>query len=443
MVVEWARTRSFDGARRVAGPRATAETDHTAKVLLEGLPPGSRIHYRVRFEGERPSEWLEGSLSTAPEHARDVVFAWSGDTNGQGFGIDPARGGMPTYRTLLERAPDFFVHCGDAIYADNPILPTIELPDGSVWRNVVTEAKSHVAETLADYRGAHLYPRLSAEVRALSLAVPTLSLWDDHEVHDDWFPGQTLDDERYTERRVDVLAGYARRAMLEYAPSFAGAGGAKLYRAMRYGPRLELFFVDGRSHRTANHPAPPEARFFGPEQIAWLAESLSRSTATWKVVACDMPLGLVLGRAVPGTEAIAYDAIANGDGPPAGRELELAGLLRTLQARSVKNLVFLTADVHYAAAHRYAPERAACKEFDPFWEFVAGPMHAKSFPRKPLDDTFGPEVVWASDNGIGSPATGEQYFGMVRIEGKSGAMTVMLVDGRGRTLHTTVLQPAA
>ncbi len=109
----------------------------------------------------------------------------------------------------------------------------------------------------------------------------------------------------------------------------------------------------------------------------------------------------------------------------------------------MKNVVFVTADVHYAAAHRYSPERAVFKEMDPFWEFVAGPMHASSFPRKPLDDTFGPEVVWAShdETTMGSPATGQQYFGLVRIEGATGAMTVSLVDGRGRTLHTTALQP--
>ncbi len=103
--------------------------------------------------------------------------------------------------------------------------------------------------------------------------------------------------------------------------------------------------------------------------------------------------------------------------------------------------MWLTADVHYAAAHRFDPSRAAFKDLDPFWEFVAGPMHASSFPRKRFDDTFGPELAYASAgwNSFGSLASGERYFGMVEIEGAAETMTVTLVDARGRDLHRTVI----
>jgi len=270
----------------VPGPAATEEGDLIAKVALEGLPSSTRIHYRVRFEAEGASDWLTGALSTPDalddtakgSSPSDVVFAWSGDTNGQGWGIDPARGGMPAYTALLDRAPDFFISCGDTIYADHPIPPELALPGGGTWKNLVTPAKSHIAETLEDFRGAHLYPRLSREVRALSAAVPSFDIWDDHEVRNNWFPG----------------------------------------------------------------------------------------------------------------------------------EHELAHLFLSLRARGVQNVVWLTADVHYAAAHRYAPSRSGLRDMDPFWEFVAGPMHASSFPRKRFDDTFGPELVYASAgwDTFGSPATG-------------------------------------
>ena len=42
-------------------------------------------------------------------------------------------------------------------------------------------------------------------------------------------------------------------------------------------------------------------------------------------------------------------------------------------------MVWITGDVHYAAAHHYHPERARFTDFDPFWEFVAGPPHAGTF----------------------------------------------------------------
>lgn len=436
MIVEWSTEPRFSRATRVVGPLATEATDLTARIVLDGLPPGTRIHYRTAFEGERVSEWTAGSFGTAPEDddPRDVVFAWSGDTNGQGWGIDEMRGGMPAYGALLDRAPDFFIHCGDQIYADDPIPETIALPGGGVWRNLVSKAKDHRAETLDDLRGAYLYARACRQVRALSAAVPLFSIWDDHEVENDWWPGRSA--------RVDALASLARRAMFEHTPTSCDPS-RPMARSLRWGPHLELFLLDGRSYRTPNYPPPiAPARLLGDRQIAWLEAALTRSTATWKVVACDMPIGLVVSEP-DGEGGEAYDGFANVDGPPRERELELARLLGTLARRRVRNVVWLTADVHYAAAHRYDPRLGAYKDFDAFWEFVAGPMHATAFPRKRLDDTFGPEVAYASagPDTLGSPATGAQHFGVVRIDGATRAMTVTLVDARGRDLHRVVLEP--
>lgn len=450
MVVEWSTSAAFTSARRITGPAATADSDLVAKAVLDGLPSSTRIHYRVRFEAERASEWIAGAFSTPDalgDTARssspsDVVFAWSGDTNGQGWGIDPSRGGMPAFTALLDRAPDFFVSVGDAIYADNPIPAELSLPDGTTWRNVVTPAKSHVAETLDDFRGAHLYPRLSREVRALSANVPTFAIWDDHEVRNNWFPGEVLVDPARRELRIDVLAAHARRAMLEHWPTLVDP--ARMYRSVRWGPMLEVFFVDGRSFRTPNYPAPAQQSFLGAAQLAWLEGALAASTATWKVIACNMPIGLVVSEPAPDKSGVeAFDGFANVGGAPSGRELELARLLSSLRRRGVRNVVWLTADVHYAAAHRYDPARAVFRDMDPFWEFVAGPMHATAFPRKRFDETFGPELAYATAgwDTFGSPATGQQYFGVVRIDGASRTMTVTLVDGRGRDLHVTVLRP--
>ncbi|TNY05905.1 alkaline phosphatase, partial [Escherichia coli] len=82
-----------------------------------------------------------------------------------------------------------------------------------------------------------------------------------------------------------------------------------------------------------------------------------------------------------------WEAIANGDGPALGRELETARLLTRIRQAGIKNVVWVTADVHYCAAHHYSPERAVYKDFDPFWEFVAGPLNAGSFGPNPLDNT--------------------------------------------------------
>lgn len=446
MVVEWTASATFGAdVVRVDGPIVDESSDWTGKIVLEGLPraPARPIRYRVRFEAERPSPWLEGELRMPPPAdaaPRDVRFAWSGDVCGQGFGIDPSRGGMPAFTALLERAPELFVSAGDAIYADVPIPPEIPLLDGTTWKNFVTPAKSHVAETLDDFRGAHLYGRHSAEVRALSARVPYVGIWDDHEVRNNWFPGEVLDDDRWQERSIDVLAERARRAMLEYAPVLDQP---ELYRSLRWGPLLEIFFLDGRTFRTPNEPAPGAEAYLGERQLAWLEAGLLGSTAAWKVVVCDMPIGLVVAEPARSGKGFAFDGIANEGGRPRGRELEFARLFAALARRRVSNVIWLTADVHYAAAHRYDPKRAAHAsrlEMRPFWEFIAGPMHALAFPRKPFDDTFGPELVYAGNHTLGPPSDRHtQSFGLVDIDARTRALTVTLVDGAGRDLHVTRL----
>ena len=50
MQVEWSTFESFKVIGGVASSQALAEHDFASKVLLEGLPPGQDIFYRVRFE---------------------------------------------------------------------------------------------------------------------------------------------------------------------------------------------------------------------------------------------------------------------------------------------------------------------------------------------------------------------------------------------------------
>ncbi|MRG95792.1 alkaline phosphatase D family protein [Polyangium spumosum] len=435
MFVEWGTDERLGDARKLEGPLATAEGDFTARVELQGLPPGRRIHYRVVFEaddaGRARSEPTLGSLRAPPGPGEDVRIVWSGDTAGQHYGIDVARGGMKTYASIAKVMPDLFIHSGDRIYADDPLAESIDLADGSVWKNLVTPAKSKVAETLEEFRGNFAYNFLDENVRRLHAAVPTIVQWDDHEVHNNWFPGQVLADSRYTERRASVLATRAKQAMFEYAPMRQGP----IHRLLSYGPRVDVFVLDARSFRGpngANREEKAPAAALGEAQTTWLREALARSTATWKIIACDQPLALVIP-----DDATTQEGFANGEGPPLGRELEIASILSFLQEQKIKNVLWVTADVHYAAAHHYHPSRAKFARFDPFWEFVAGPLHAMTFGPAPLDETFGPEVKFQNrrpgDPPVG-PEGGKQSFGMLAIDGKSGRLRASLHDGDGNEM---------
>ncbi len=449
MLVEVATTESFRAARTLRGPLAGPENEFITKLALPALPAGERCFYRVVFEdlGDRHlrSEPLTGSFQTVPGGPRDVRFVWSGDTAGQGWGIDPVRGGMRTYEAMRRLQPDFFIHSGDTIYADGPLAAEVPLRDGTLWRNLVTPAKSKVAESLAEFRGAHLYNLLAEAVRRSAAEVPFFAQWDDHEVVNNWYPGEILDDARYTEKNVDTLVARARRAFFDCLP-IRGQATDTIYRTLSYGPNVELFFLDLRTCRAANSPnvqpvAGADTAFLGREQLDALKRRLIASPATWKIICSDMPLGLIV-RDGPRD----FEAVANADdGPPLGRELEIADLLRTLQQRRVRNLVWLTADVHYAASHHYSPDRARFQDFDPFWEFVSGPLHAGTFGPNALDRTFGPEVRFTSlpagfKSGVG-PADGLQFFGAVHVDGRTRALTVTHHNAAGEKLWSTTLAP--
>jgi alkaline phosphatase D len=172
MLVEIATTDSFKNIVHGVFVDALPESDLTAKALIDGLPAGQDIFYRVRFQDlASPTiigEPVVGRFRTAPADRHSISFVWSGDTAGQGWGIDETRGGMRTYATMQRNRPDFFIHSGDTIYADGPIVAEVKLPNGGVWKNIVTEEKSKPAETLAEFRGNYKYNLLDRNLRAFN-----------------------------------------------------------------------------------------------------------------------------------------------------------------------------------------------------------------------------------------------------------------------------------
>lgn len=445
MLVEVSTTESFKTIRHGVFVDALPETDFTAKALVEGLPAGQDIFYRISFQDlHSPTivgEPRTGRFRTASSERRSISFLWSGDTAGCGWGIDQSRGGMRTYATMLENRPDFFIHCGDTIYADCPLDREWKLPNGDVWHNLVTEEKSKVAETLADFRGNYKYNLLDKNVLAFNEQIPVFAMWDDHEVMNDWFPDQMFKSLSGEEQSAMLLAARGSRAFREYMPMReSSAESGRVYRRISYGPLLDVFLLDMRSYRGPNDkqqvPAlGADTALLGAVQSAWLKRELLNSRATWKVIAADLPIGLV-----------SADAVAQGDGPPLGRELEIADILSFIKHAGVRNTVWLTADMHYTAAHHYDPNRAAFQDFDPFWEFVSGPLHAGTWGPQPLDNTFGPRAAYekgcSAEQGENlSPYFGLQFFGHVAIDGATEVMTVTLKDVDNRNLWSTEIHP--
>ncbi|MBO0891487.1 MAG: alkaline phosphatase D family protein [Acidothermales bacterium] len=451
MLVQVSTTPDFREVRTVRGAAVTDGSDFTGKTVLDGLPPGGDVYYRVvpvdPWDDAHAGAPVAGHLRTSPVQAGDVTFLWSGDLGGQGWGIDRSRGGYRIFSAMRGLDPDFYICNGDNIYADDPIEADVPLPDGSVWHNVVTEEKSKVAETLDEFRGNYKYNLLDDNIRAFYADVAQIQQWDDHETHNNWYPGEILDDPLYSEKRVDVLKFRSRQAWHEYTPiAPAYDDENRIYRVIHHGPLLDVIVLDMRWYRDANSTDRQtfnDGGILGTTQAEWLKRELLASSATWKVISNDMPLGMVVTDTTQGQPNL--EAVSQGDpGVPLGREIQIADILSFLKQHDIRNVVWLTTDVHYTAAQYFDPDQAAFKDFNPFWQFVSGPLNAGGFPPDAVDATFGCQQVFVKAPTVSnaSPATEFQFFGEVHIDGASREFTVRLRDNSGAVLWSTDLSPS-
>ena len=314
----------------------------------------------------------------------------------------------------------------------------------------MTPEKCKVAETLDEFRGNHRYNLLDENVRRFNAALSQFVIWDDHEVLNNWYPTEILDRRRAASRRssVALLAARAKRAFLEYTPIRPDAVGSRArlprvpLRSAGRGLRLRHAHLPRRrTRRTAESPLTDGVRDPRPgagRVAEGAAQGVNRDVEGHRRATCRS--------AWSSPTAPTFEAVANGDaGAPLGRELEIAGLLSFIRDERIRNVVCITGDVHYCAAHHYHPARAAFTDFDPFWEFVAGPAHAGTFGPRELDATFGPEVKFVGiPPGMKPnrpPSEGLQFFGTLTANGRTKALTVKLRNLAGDTLYTQELAP--
>ncbi|MCP5246518.1 MAG: alkaline phosphatase D family protein [Burkholderiales bacterium] len=441
------------------------KSDYTGSLVFKGLKPGKQYYYqatckplaqhtKATVKGKDKGK-VKGTLSTfktasEPAKAESIRFVWVADLGGQGWGRNPdlsithvdgelIKGGYVVFDSMSKLNPDFALFQGDMIYADGAIPVSKDIPadvgDGT-WVN--NPAKDFVAITLDDFRANWKYNLGDAKMAHFLARTPVYVQWDDHEVSNNWYPGEIMPaGAPYFGISADVLAANAKQALFEYNP----IDGTKLYRSVQHGKHMELFLLDERSFRDPNpdNYDPDGIEMLGQEQLAWLKDALVKSKATWKIISTHDPLSIVTG----GVDD--RDAWSQDDPAVLGREVQLAEILKFIKDHDIKNVVYLTSDVHFTAAISYDPSLATFQEFNPFWEFVIGPIHAGAFGSGNLDASFGPQYEYVrapSTEGIGqnSPPPHLQSFGLVEIS-IDGEMTVKLIDITGAVLFEKTMLP--
>jgi alkaline phosphatase D len=372
------RTVALRGAGRVR-----ASDDRTVSIRVTGLPQAAACTYRFQQASGVTSPF--GRFRTAPSPAADVPvrFAFSGDADATpGANGKPAFNRFETYARMAAARNDFNVNLGDTIYSDSEV--------GGAKPALTVAAKWE------KYRlGLALAP-----LRALRAATGLYSHWDDHEFVNDFSKAE----------HGARLYAAGVKAFRDYAP-VAYSPRTGLYRTVRWGRNVELFFLDERSFRSAKateackgdlaptapaavraafaaiapplaQPPPagcvealdsPSRTMLGAAQLAAFTRAIRASTATWKIVLNEVPMMQLY--------ALPYDRWE-------GYGADRARVIETL--RAVKNVVVLTTDTH---AHLIGEIRS--RTLDPsgpdssgVWEVITGPVATNTYAKE-IDAVLG------------------------------------------------------
>ena len=110
-----------------------------------------------------------------------------------------------------------------------------------------------IPTTLAEYRNRYALYKGDADLQAAHAAFPWLSIWDDHEVTDDYANDRSYtvrDAERFLKIRAAAYQAYYEHMPL---PPSARPGGpdATIYAHYRFGDMLDMLLLDDRQYRSA------------------------------------------------------------------------------------------------------------------------------------------------------------------------------------------------
>ena len=296
---------------------------------------------------------------------------------------------------MLKAKPDFALLLGDLIYGDDPCLSPPNL-----------SGSDFVSTTVDQFRAKHRYQREDPALQRFLAAVPVYAIWDDHEVRND-FSGPH-----------DPQMPAGRQAFLEYWPiEISVEAPHRLYRNVHRGLDLDVFILDTRQYRSLNGETDGEEKtMLGRTQRNWLIEGLTSSRATWKVIVSSVSLSFQKG----GTEEKpANDSWARGRGGT-GFHSERAKVVGAILAGHIRNVVWLTTDVHFAQVLAYDPDSDGEPDFH---EFICGPLSARPLSPGPPEPSLNPTVLYEEG--------GFFNFGQIDIDGSS--LRLQIIDGTGAT----------
>jgi alkaline phosphatase D len=319
----------------------SAAVNHNVKTRVTGLKAHEQYYYRF---ATATKDGPVGRFRTAlpADSLQPVRFAfWSCQ--------DYTHGYYNAHELLAKEDLDFVVCLGDYIYDEtyHTVKGGTGVRNDKIGKSLDRPGVVREAITLDDYRAKYALYRSDEALRRVHARFPTIMLWDDHEVTDNYAgaaPAGGLPAARQVTAKRKANAYKAFFETMPYSPPSGEP--RRVYRRLQFGRTVDLLVMDQRQYR-ADQPcddavAPACADwsqprpFLGTRQMNWLKSQLGSSKAAWKVLANEVTImpTKVLGDA--------YFTFDTWQGYPFERE----SLLTFIRDQKIKDVIFVTGDIH-------------------------------------------------------------------------------------------------
>ncbi|MFK5854825.1 MAG: alkaline phosphatase D family protein [Bacteroidota bacterium] len=307
-------------------------TAFTATLIADTLEPGNKYEYELLINNKVVNLPYATTFQTQP------LWKWRTDPPnfsfimGSGTYINeekydrPGKGygdGYQIFNSMAKLHPNFMIWLGDNIY--------LREPDWNSQKGIFSR---------------YTHTRSLPEMQVFLASTHNYAIIDDHDFGPNdsdrsfWNKNQTLE-------AFDIF----------WPNPSVGVGSIEgAITAFQWGD-ADFFILDNRTHRTPNKRKTGEKTQLGEEQLQWLIDNLINSYGSFKFV--------VMGGQFLSTSA-SYESYSN-----YGFEKERQRIIDYIYAENIKNVVFLTGDVHFS-------EIAVLKEDGKptIWDITSSPLNS-------------------------------------------------------------------
>lgn len=302
-----AKPREIRSTAKVKTNKAEA---YTARLIADSVEPGRTYKYKLYIDHKLVK------LNVAAEFSTPPIWKWRTEppeftmlTGSCAYINQPEydRAGKPyggDYRIfggMAAQKADFMLWLGDNLY--------LREPDWNSWTGIIKR---------------YTHTRSLPELQPFLASTHHYAIWDDH----DYGPDNSNKSFFNKNQTFDAFKLFWGN------PTYGISDVKGAITSFQWGD-ADFFLLDNRWYRDPDEMNKQNKSMLGEKQLTWLLESLLTSKATFKVVAMG---GQFLSDASANVEA--YSA--------GGFDKEREQIINFIYQYNIKNVIFITGDVHYS-----------------------------------------------------------------------------------------------